>query len=280
VLAAAGVWLLRRRAPVDNRTVAILGTWIIGCLTFLLRNEVCAASGVKGAVCETFVIPAHHFQFYLAAAWASVMGHTIWQGAIWWAQPRPGRPSSLKLAVLSVTAVVTLALGTFWFSFRPYAVDVYHWVRRTVQPSFEIRTRELVQKEIPDIASYHWIIAHTRPRDLFVTRLDRDDAVFAVSSAGRRLVAAPPVFSNPYVDWVSREERRVRFIAAISGQNAGSHHALCDLLTEAGERTAFFLLPSEDLVNTRALGLVWHGPYNSLYRVNPITCGLDNSIGK
>ena len=153
-------------------------------------------------------------------------------------------------------------------------------VRRTVQPSFEIRTRELVQEERPDIASYHWIVAHTRPRDLFVTRLDRDDAVFAVLSAGRRLVAAPLLFSNPYVDWVSREERRVRFIAAISGQNAGPTRNLCDLLTETDGNTAFFLLPNEDLVNIHAVTLVWHGPYNSLYRVNPITCGPDNPIGK
>ena len=277
VLAAAGAWFLRRWAPVDNRTVVILGTWIIGCLTFLVRHEVCAASGAKGAVCETFVISAHHFQFYLAAAWASVMGHTIWQGALWWAQPLPGRPSSLKVAVLSATAVVTLAVGTFWFSFRPYAVDVYHWVRRTVQPSFEIRTRD--QKERPlDIVSYNWIIAHTRPQDLFVTSLDTDDAVFAVLSAGRRLVAAPLLFSNPYVDWVSREERRVRYIAAINGQNPDSHRALCDLLTETGGNTAFFLLPNEDLVNTHALAPVLHGPYNSLYRVNPITCGPDNPI--
>ena len=85
VLAAAGVWLLWWRDPVDNRTIVILGTWIIGCVTFLVRHEVCAVSGAKGAVCETFVIPAHHFQFYLAAAWASVIGHTIWQGALWWA---------------------------------------------------------------------------------------------------------------------------------------------------------------------------------------------------
>src|SRR5262249_29637487 len=153
-----------------------------------------------------------------------------------------GRLSSLKVAALSAAAVVALALGTFWFSFRPYAVDVYHWVRSTVQPSFEIRPRDLVQKEKPlDIASHHWIVTHTRPGDLFATRLDRDDAVFAVLSAGRRLVAAPLFFSNPYVDWGSREERRVRFIAAISGQNSGSHHALCDLLTEAGGKIAFFL---------------------------------------
>ena len=93
-------------------------------------------------------------------------------------------------------------------------------------------------------------------------------------------MAAPLLFSNPYVDWVSREERRVRFIAATSGQNAGYRRALCDLLTETGGNTAFFLLPNEDLVNTQALAPVWHGPYNSLYRVNLITCEPDNPIDK
>jgi hypothetical protein len=279
VLAVAGAWLLRRRAPPDNRTVVILGTWIIGCLTFLLRHQVCATSGAKGAVCEAFVISAHHFHFYLAAAWASVMGHTIWRGGLWWAQTTPGLLLRLKVVVLCAAAIVTLTLGTFWFSFRPYVIDVYHWARRTVQPAFEIRTT--VQEERPlDIASYHWIIAHTRPRDLFVTRLRAEDAVFAVLSAGRRLVAAPLLFSNPYVNWVNREERRVQYIAAINGQNPGSHGALCDLLIETAGNTAFFLLPNEDLVNSHALAPVWHGPYNSLYRVNPITRGPDNPIGK
>jgi hypothetical protein len=277
LLAAAGAWLLRRRAPVDHRTVVIIGTWIAVCLTFLFRHEACVISNAKGAVCETFVISAHHYHFYLSAAWASLMGHTVWQGARWWAETTPGRPSSPRVAALSAVAVVTLALGTFCFLFRPYAVDVYHWVRRTMQPAFEIRTPELVQNERPlDIEAYNWIVAHTRPSDLFVTA-DADYAVFAVIAAGRRLVAAPELHSNPYIAWASRDARRLRFIAAISGQNAASTRALCDLLAErGGGNTAFFLLPNQDLVNTDALEIVWHGNHHSLYRVKPITCRPDD----
>jgi hypothetical protein len=279
VLAAAGAWLLRRRAPLDRRTVMILGTWIGVCLIFLVRHEACAIFEAKGVICEAFVIPAHHFHFYLAAAWAAVMGHTVWQGARWWAETTPDRPSSPRVAALSAVAVVMLVLGTFCFLFRPYVVDVYHWVRRTMQPTFETRMPELVQNEKPlDIEAYNWIVTYTRPSDLFVTA-DADNAVFAVMGAGRRLVAAPEVFSNAYITWVSRDARRLRFVAAIGDQKAASTRALCDLLVETGKgNKAFFLLPNEGLVNTDALEIVWHGDYHSLYSVKSITCSRDDPV--
>jgi hypothetical protein len=279
VLAAAGAWLLLPRAPLDGRTVVILGTWIAVCLAFLVRHEACAILDGKGAICETFVMPAHHFHFYLAAAWASVMGHTVWQGARWWAETTPGRLSSSRVAALSAVAFVTLVLGTFCFLFRPYAVEVFHWVRRTMQPGFEIPKHELVQDEKPlDIEAYNWIVTHTRPSDLFVTA-DSDSAVFAVMAAGRRLVAAPEVFSNAYVAWASRDARRLRFIAAIGSQKAASSGTLCDLLVETRKgNKAFFLLPNEELVNTDALEIVWHGNYHSLYSAKFITCSPDDPV--
>jgi len=273
VLAASGAWLLRRWAPLARRTVVILGTWIAVCLIFLVRHEACATLDAKGALCETFVIPPHHFHFYLAAALASVMGHTVWQWARWWAETTPGRPSSPRVAALSAVAVATLALGTFCFLFRSHTV-VYLWVERAVQPTFEIRMRELVQNERPlDIGAYNWIATHTRPSDFFVTD---GWAAFAVMGAGRRLVSTPEVFSNAYLIWAGRDARRLRFIASIRSQNAASSRALCDLLAETGRgNTAFFLLPNEDLVATDPLELVWRGNYHSVYRVNPITCKPD-----
>lgn len=276
VLAASGAWLLRRRAPVDRRTVVILVTWIAVCITFLFRHEACAISTSEGALCEVFLLPPHHFHFYLAAAWAPLIGHTMWHGALWWAEATPNHLSHPRVTVLSALAVVTLFLGAFCFLFRPYPVEIYRWVRGIEQPSFHIQSREIVEKEKAlDFGAYNWIVAHTRPSDLFVTRLRVDNAVFSVMAGGRRLVAAPEVFSNPYVAWVSRDVRRFRFITAISGENADSSRALCDLLAETGDgNAALFLLPNEDVVGNSALKLIWRGDDHSLYRVVPIRCNF------
>ena len=50
------------------------------------------------------------------------MGHTIWEGALCARSPVPA--DCQASAVLSATAVVTLAVGTLWFLFLRTAVDV------------------------------------------------------------------------------------------------------------------------------------------------------------
>ena len=225
-----------------------------------------------------------------------MIGHTVWQAARWWAEDALGRPSSAKVAALSGIGVAAIALGTFWFLFRPHELklreiaridgktspegNAFHWITDTMRPAFEIHMHELARNEGAfDIGAYNWIVTHTRPSDLFVTRLNGDAAAFVVNGAGRRVVAMPELFSNPYVNWASRAARQSRFIAAISGPDAPSRGALCDLLAETGSgNTAFFLLPNEDLVDTGACQLVWQGDYHSLYRVEPVSCGPNNAI--
>ncbi len=81
-VAALGVaWLMRHRAPFARRTLIMLLTWIGVCGAFLLRHAACTTLRLTGAVCQTFVIPAHHFHLYLQAAWAFVIGHVLWHSA-------------------------------------------------------------------------------------------------------------------------------------------------------------------------------------------------------
>jgi hypothetical protein len=65
-----------------------------------------------------------------------------------------------------------------------------------------------------------WILANTRPNDTFATPLAfdwADPAPFAVYAAGRKLVAAPLLHSNPYVLWEPREARRRQIPEAAAG---------------------------------------------------------------
>src|ERR1700722_15388351 len=55
--------------------------------------------------------------------------------------------------------------------------------------------------------AYSWVTRHTGPEDLFVTELQHaslNPASLAVMAAGRRSVALPETYSNPYVEWQAR----------------------------------------------------------------------------
>ena len=123
VLALIGAFLLRHRAPMSRSTVMILGTWIGFCALFLGRHEACAIAHAHNVVCDTFVIAVNHYHFYLAAAWASLMGYAIWEGARWWMETSPGRVSRPRAGVLAAGAISALAIGAFWFLFRPPVLD-------------------------------------------------------------------------------------------------------------------------------------------------------------
>jgi hypothetical protein len=101
-------------------------------------------------------------------------------------------------------------------------------------------------EKVLDHAAYEWILANTRPDDLFVTELppnpaDMGSGAATVMAAGRRLVAPPEMHSNPYVAWEPRNARRLEAL------RPGAD--LCRLVREAGDSTAFLLLPAGRAVN-------------------------------
>ena len=155
----------------------------------------------------------------------------------------------------------------------------YRWIRNTTRPAFEVRMRHWahMDQKYFDTEAYRWILAHTEPTDLFVTGVVADweePQAFAVMAAGRRLVAAPELHSNPYITWPDRDERRRRYVAAATAPTPATSHALCDLVSEAGQGdTAYFLFPNSVAVESPALDPVFHGKYSSVYRVKAQSCG-------
>jgi hypothetical protein len=156
----------------------------------------------------------------------------------------------------------------------------YRWIRNTTRPAFEVRMRlwaRLDQKYF-DGEAYRWILANTSPTDLFVTSPVPDweePQAFAVMAAARHLLVPPELHSNPYVTWTDRDERRRRYIAAITAPTPASARALCDLVTEAGQGdTAYFLLPNTLAVESPRLDPAFHGKNSSIYRVKTQGCGV------
>lgn len=266
--AAAAAVLLWRRRPVerdepaaaadgpDRRGVAILTAWIGICVLFLLRHYACmlAPGGLlPEAACRVTSVPAHHYHFYLQAGWACVIGFAGWQAMrLLWGKGGTAMRAGLAAVVLLAAGAGAAALLT-----RPY----------------DRNARQQAQRDGADIdrAAYAWILAATRPADLFVTELKTDwsdPAAFSVIAAGRRLVASPKLHSNPYVSWEERDARRRRYLAAA---DEGDEAALCGLIREAAEAEggrAWLLLPNGRAVGEEAgAEPVFRSAFHTAYRV-------------
>ncbi len=267
VVAAIGAWILRRRAPIDRGTVIILGVWAGLCLIFLLRQYACAAITDQSAVCRVFVLPPHHYHFYLEAAWACLIGHVGWHAARQWIGAGPSAVASPRAAAVAALAAVCVIAGAAWFLYRPY----------------DQRARAAAGTDGAefDQAAYDWILGNVSPADVVVTDPDDGDpANFTVMAAARRLVAAWPLLSNPYVDWEARAAR-LRFYMDAVADTPGAERALCALSTEAGPKaTAWFLLPRSRTVDQPRLERAFQSAFHTAYRVDARGCSGTNQTAR
>jgi hypothetical protein len=194
----------RLRAPIARCTAAMLVAWTGLCGLFLARHYGCMAMAPDATVCAVFRVPVHHFLLYLQVAGACLAGWGAW--AVW-------RSGVVRRDVLALVAAVMLVAGVAGFAMRPY--DRF---------AREMGVRH-IDRLVMDRAVYRWVLGHVPPNGLFVTggegRMggDLDPAAFAVMAAGRKLVATDEVFSNPYVDWASRDAARRTAIAWLMGED-------------------------------------------------------------
>jgi hypothetical protein len=238
----------------SRATLAILAVWIILPVLFLARYFGCGGGGTS-TVCTAFVVPVHHWMFYLQSALACVFGYAVMSA--WEAAGMVGRRASGAAAVAGVAFVLACAL----LILRP--IDQ------------QMRDRALDMRNRIDVPLYQWLLTHTPPSALFVADVStdgvHDTASTAVLAAGRKSVALPFTFSNPYVNWETRRDRSEGYLAAaLSGKDAAS---LCRLLAEAGPGNRVYI----------ALGLgtdappgqlqpVFRSNQNSVYSVAPSVC--------
>jgi len=258
--AAATILALRGRyGQLPRLSAAILLAWILVCLGFLARHYACGYAGAQGGACGTFVIAAHHYEAYLQAAWATLIGHAVVL-LVRWARVRLPRAARTGLATLGALAVLAGCAGFLLQS----------W-------DLEKRREALARPEaVLDAKAYRWLLQNTTPQDLFVTPLPPPEAVLfaigpatgAVMAAGRHLVAAPELHSNPYLDWSPREAHRLAYLQGF--ENGGPQ--LCAFAAEAKPGTAYFLLPLGGRPAAAALEEVTRTGQHVLYRVRPGMC--------
>lgn len=264
VAAAVAAWLLRRRAPMDRRSAAILTAWVAICIVFLLRHYACALIGADGPACQAFVLPVNHFHFYLQTAWACLIGYALYHAIARWIENERSWASRRSGSMAAASILVILA-GAGWFLNRPY--DRY------------ARAQSQRDGVYFDLAAYRWILANSHPTDLFITDLaapEKDDpAAISVIAAGRRLVAAPILHSNPYVDWRERDARRRRLLAALTegATTATPRGDPCDLAGVDGAGAAIWLLLPKSVVPAESLAApVFDSGHFTIFRLIASPC--------
>jgi len=251
------LWLLGRwMDPVLSRaSLLALVSWIAVCTVAITRHYVCGlVEGEFSGLCQTFVLPVHHFHLYLQDAWACLIGFIVWQAVhrIWERWRKFGAFRTIAVALVGVF----LAVGGLVALHRPFDIGS--------------RAGALSDGTSFDLEAYRWILANTVPNDLFVTDLISDainPTAFSVMAAGRQLVTVPKTFSNPYVDWNKKNSLRLSYLkAARDIDEPGT--ALCDL----GRGHAWLLLPNDFNVIQARAEPAFRTPYNTVYRITGSEC--------
>ncbi len=234
-------------------TLAILTVWIILPALFIVRHFGCG-EGATSAVCTAFQVPVHHWLFYLQSALACVFGCAVMiAGATTRAEKTAPMIPALPIAVFVLACALLV--------FRP--IDL------------QMRERALDMRNRFDVELYRWVLTHTPPNALFVADVStngvHDTASSAILAAGRKSVALPFTFSNPYEDWETRRDRSDTYLAA--ARSGSDNRTLCRALTESGPGNSFYIaLTPGDRYSAEALQPVFHTAQNTLYSVRPSVC--------
>jgi hypothetical protein len=256
LLGLPAIAMLRTAGSVSRVAGAILAVWVIVPMIFLTRHYACSAAS-QTAVCTVFVVAVHHWFIYLQAALTCLAGLAVWLCMVRVRQISPGPESWTDVRFL---VGVLCGIAAFWP--RPF--------------DDSMRQRALDLGATFDWGAYSWVTRHTGPQDLFVTELpDRslNPASLAVMAAGRRSVALPETYSNPYVEWQSRNRLNMEYLAAAQASAGRASAALCNLLGETTKgANAYVILPNEEAVASTALRPDSVGETNTIYRVTAAAC--------
>jgi hypothetical protein len=255
LLALPAIAMLRVEGSLSRVAGAILTVWVIVPIVFLTRHYACGAAS-QAAVCTVFVLAVHHWFIYLQAALTCLAGLAAWLCMI-----HVGRITPRRERWAGAGLFVGVACGIAALLPRP--------------SDDSMRQRALDLGATFDWGAYSWVTRHTGPQDLFVTELadtSLNPASLAVMAAGRRSVALPETYSNPYVEWQSRNRLNLEYLAAAQAP-AGQASALCNLLGETAKgANAYVILPNEEAVASTALRRDSVGETSTIYRVTAAAC--------
>jgi len=190
---AAALYTVRLIARRDDTAVLLL-SWI-GVAGSFIAYKYISAVGQHAGLTLPSIVPAFHFLFY-SMAWVSIaFGCFVRDAAAWFARARGWHREAVIVAAI---------LGLI-------AVHVPSYLERDDFTVIREQARQTAASL--SVAGYEWVRANATSDDVF---LCTDGAsLFLVAPAGRRVVATDPYFSNPFVDWRTRDRDRAAMFDAL-----------------------------------------------------------------
>lgn len=203
-IAVIGIAALIRhsRGSLESRLVL---AWAGAAFGLLAYGFVQRALGAR--ILVALPLPLFHFYFYLRAVGYVLVGVAVWE-MVTWAVAAAARASSMNVwgADALAAAIPALLVGALALSnFGPYrqgsafAEDLAA-ARRATFRQFESHLTARLRAQTPPDA---------------IVLASPDNSLIEVAPAGRRVVAVPAEFSNPYVPVEPRARGQARLIEAL-----------------------------------------------------------------
>jgi hypothetical protein len=199
------VWFYRNnRQPVTRK---IFLAWPILAILLFVYSTAVSSLDRNYNIHLPGTVPAFHYFFYLKAAQSVFFGFGLVYllefliGYLKALRPEPIRSRIILLAILL------------------YAI-IYYPSYRNRQDFVFFRTQNLLQEKATDkIATYNYILNNI-PQDKVVLCED-STSIFPVMATARKMVSNGITFSNPYLDFMQRENARLNMLSYLkTGQPA------------------------------------------------------------
>jgi hypothetical protein len=200
------VYLFRSRRELPAQVLLLAAATTAGFFAYSYLVQYARNSGLTMPA----LVPGFHFLFYLRAFEAMAFGiGTVWLGrlaadAISRVAPawRPALVESTALAV--VFAALSVAVGFAYGSYQSRSDFI----------SERANARRMFSA--PDLrAMYSWIVTSTNRSDVFIA--PHNLGLSVIGTAGRKVVALDPVFSNPFVNWDQRSLDQEEMLRSLNG---------------------------------------------------------------
>ena len=203
----------RSRGGVEVRLVL---AWAGAAFALLAYGFFQRAVGVR--ILPSLPLPLFHFYFYLRAVSDVMIGVAVWE-IVTWAVVATARASAMPRGgadTLMGAVPALLVCGFALSSFGPYRggsafVEDVAAARRATFQQFESQLTARLEAETPPDAS---VLASP------------ENSLVDVAPAGRRVVAVPQEFSNPYVPFEPRARDQARLLTALMARDRQTFVAL------------------------------------------------------
>jgi hypothetical protein len=209
----------------DTEARKIILYWL-GIVLAYLAYYILTIQLKRAAITLPLIVPAYHFFFYLKALSYVLFGYgAVTLGGILgkvmekrfaftrrWFQADSATYLKLKPALYLVLAFLGAA----------YVLTIYAHNGLLSEPRAACLKR---MADVPALKSYYWIRKNTKPDDVFLCS-DRF-SMRVVGPAARKVVVTHPDFSNPYVDYITRNRDRATMFKCLKSGNVTDFSRLC-----------------------------------------------------